>query len=829
MRFFLDGKDWQAGYFCAEGGQNANPTQINNMLMDTAASSGFLSMDSAPEGVFSATIPGCDRSVLLENGEIDDPYYGRNMERSRWSEHAEWAFRKEFTLPKEWQNCKSVRLIFRCASYQAKVYLNCDYLGEGQGMFAPWEYDVSLSINRTGKNILVVIFAPAPQACPNHEHTKPAEFAYYRHCQMSFGWDWARPLVPTGIFDHVELIGSENARVRDCAFRTQGRHVHLDLEFGTLEDATVPLSMDLLPKNHDGQPLHLERAFTVRAGEVTHAEWEFDFNEARLWFPNGYGEQPLYDLLLTLPGSEWRRQVGFRDILMKRNPGSPEDAYPLTFTINGVEIFARGGNWVPADMIFSRLDAALYEREVRLAKEAGFNIFRVWGGGLIEKEEFYDACDRHGIMVWQEFPHSCSQYPTDPRTLALRKRDGEAIIRKLRNHVSMSLYCGGNEMLYYGEIPDNPIYLQYQVQVARLAPGMPYHIASPDLSRPGERNHGPWRLMEHSFWNSHKRLLASELGCPGWAELDSIEQFIPSNDPCPNGQHWKYHFTLDGPGRPLKPLLDDFQPPVNDRRRMCDATMFAQAAQLGYVMEHYRSLVPFASGCFIWQYNESWPTNSYSVIDFYTRPKPSYYRLARDNQPVILFLEDDSWHIKDGAFKGNLKLVCDRTLQGKATITLMAIDMTGKKLFCDAFESNCTAGCTELGTIEKQIPPVPNNLVFVKFKVSLNDTILFDNERLFGAPDFSKVFSVPETQLAFTQNLTALSDGENLLEVKVTNVGSTPALFVRSDLPEAPLFNVYWLDNYRSIMPSETITFKAKITAGTKPPKITLRGWNCKA
>jgi len=517
MHLFLDGNDWYADYFRPERDMGGGVFQIHNMLMDSTRSSGFLRSDRAPEGALRATVPGCDRSVLLENGEIDDPYFGRNMERSRWSEQAEWAFRKEFTLPEAWRDCRRINLVFHGAGYHATIFLNGEYLGWREGMFAAWEFDVSTEINRTGNNVLTLIFDPAPQASPNHHHDRPADFTGFRHCQMSFGWDWARALVPTGIFDHVELRGSENARVRDCGFRTHGKTVHLDLEFGTLEDACEVLKLDLLPKNHDGRALHLERQFTLRAGEVTRAAWDFDFADARFWFPNGYGEQPLYDLVLSFPGDEWRRQVGFRDLVMKRNPTSPEEAYPLTFTVNGTEIFARGGNWVPADMIFSRLDAALYEREVRLAREAGFNLFRVWGGGLIEKDEFYAACDRHGILVWQEFPHACSQYPADGRTLADRTRDGEAIVRKLRNHVSMGMYCGGNEMQYYGEIPDHPLYLKYQEQVARLAPDMPYHFMSPDLSRPGERHHGPWVLMEHSFWNNHKRLLASELGCPGVA------------------------------------------------------------------------------------------------------------------------------------------------------------------------------------------------------------------------------------------------------------------------------------------------------------------------
>ena len=221
MQFFLDGNDWYAGYFRPERDMGGGAFQINNMLMDSTRSSGFLRSDRAPEGAFRATVPGCDRSILLENGEIDDPYFGRNMERSRWSEQAEWAFRKEFTLPEEWRKCRRVNLIFHGAGYHAAVFLNDEFLGRGTGMFAPWVFDVSMEISRTGKNVLTMIFDPAPQALPNHRSGAAAEFAAFRHCQMSFGWDWARALVSTGIFDHVELRGSENARVRDCGFRTQ--------------------------------------------------------------------------------------------------------------------------------------------------------------------------------------------------------------------------------------------------------------------------------------------------------------------------------------------------------------------------------------------------------------------------------------------------------------------------------------------------------------------------------------------------------------------------------------------------------------------------------
>ena len=163
MRMFLDGSDWQADYFISqEEFSKRHARTIANMFMDTARTAGFIRAGQDQPGAMKATVPGCDRSVLLENGEIDDPYYARNVDRSRWSEKAEWAFRKEFTLPEEWKNCQHISLIFHSAGYKAVVFLNDEYLGEQTGMFHRWVFDVSREIKREGKNVLSLIFAPAP-------------------------------------------------------------------------------------------------------------------------------------------------------------------------------------------------------------------------------------------------------------------------------------------------------------------------------------------------------------------------------------------------------------------------------------------------------------------------------------------------------------------------------------------------------------------------------------------------------------------------------------------------------------------------------------------
>ncbi|MBO4513861.1 MAG: hypothetical protein J5746_13975 [Victivallales bacterium] len=828
MRLFLDGSDWLAQYFIPQKEANKRTARtLKNMFMDTARSAGFVRADITPLDAMPATVPGCDRSVLLENKEIDEPYYGRNADRSRWPEEFEWAFRKEFTLPGEWRECRHISLKIHSAGYKAVAFLNNEYLGERTGMFQAWTYDVSKEILREGKNVLTLIFEPAPKASPNHLDDTPSEFAYYHFCQMSFGWDWARTLVPTGIFDHVELHGAALCWVRDCSFATSGKSVRLEAEIAALEDCTQELTCTLVPRNFTGKSLELRRNVELKAGKTNVFEWDFCFPEAELWYPNNYGEQRLYTLTLTLQGDEFRRQVGFRDLQMLRNPDSCDESYPLTFCINGTSIFARGLNWVPADMIFSRTDARLYEREVRLAKEAGFNLFRVWGGGVIEKEEFYDACDRHGILVWQEFPHACCQYPSDQRYIAEKAVEGEAVIRKLRNHVSMAMYCGGNEMLYYGEVPFHPIYLKYGELVGKLAPGMPYHICSPDQSRPGERDHGPWNYEEHEFWNSHRRLLASELGCPGWAELESIDRFIPPNEPCPYGQSWQFHFSHC---KSNARQLELFKPQVSSRRQMCDMNMLVQADQLEYAMGHYRKLFPEASGCFIWQYNESWPTNAYSILDFYSRPKMAYYHISHSNKPIMVFLEDASWCIK-GNYTGELYFVSDRCGVNDAKVVFQAMDITGRIICQNEFEDDYPQGTTRLGTVEFSLDSSPEyGVVIMKYYVlDEHGNIIWEQERLYGAPDFSQVWQIPKTSLECSISLEEHGNDAKTLNAIVENTGKYTAVFVRADLPGCELYGVYWEDNYRMIAPGEKYVFRAKLSDVTDIGRLSLRGWNADA
>ena len=825
MRVLLDGNDWSANYYLADQNYSEHG---NNMLMDTIGSSGFYNAENKPLGAYKATIPGCDRSILLENGEIDDPFFGRNAERSRWSESSAWAFRKDFVIPPEMEDCAHIDLTFYSLGYCARVIVNETYMGVHTNMFVPWVIDISDAMYRNGAvNSIYIYFYPAPNADSAHYFYKPSEHAKYLFSQVNFGWDWARSLVPTGVFDHVELHGVRDARIADCYFKTTGTRVDLEIELAALTTHDETVKVELIPDDPAFATTVREQSVTVREAKRVFTNFEFEVPDARFWYPNLYGEQPLYTLRISVDGDVMEKQVSFRDLKMARNPGSYESAYPLTFVINGNPIFARGLNWVPADLILSRIDEKMYDREVRMAKEAGFNLLRVWGGGIIEKEAFYDACDRYGMLVWQEFPHSCSEYPAEGKYLYECNKIGEYAIRKMRNHPSTALFCGGNEMFSYGECPENPVYQQYEQLVRKLAPEYPYHYASPDLTRPGERPHGHWHFEEHKFWNSHFRLLASEYGCDGWAEEESLNRFIPVSDPPIIGQHWKYHFTLDSGVHATKIWRDILNPDMNSRYELSQASMFLQGEMLAYSMAHYRSNFPRSSGSFIWQFNESWPTNAYSIMDYYTMPKMAYYYIAKSNVPEFLFLEDDSFRIKDGMFRAKLIAVTDSGLESAVCETAL-YDIYGNQIMQKCFETDLAAGKTILDEFTQEIPAdVPGGLIIAKLIIRKNGQIVYQNERYYGVPDYTSALHLEDGSAACEWNVENLKNGERKLNLTIRNTGKTALINVRASAEKTELYHIFWKENYVTVLPGEARTIFAILTKDAELPSgIRLKAWN---
>ena len=801
-KILLDGI-WEGDYFLSldDYAKTRTPRVLHQMGRESAMSSGFIAGKPLP-WVMKGHIPGCDRSFLKENGQCTaDPYFGRNLEFTRFSENYSWAFRKFFTVPENWKN-RRILLNFARVDYKAAFFVNGEYITDHSCASYGLTFDITDNLKLDGENVISVLFYPAPDGLPNHLSDRPADFAKYHRTQIGFGWDWSRRYQPMGIVDSVTLIGYEKCRIADSFLKFDGSKAILELEIENRFACTEKFTASLEPENFAGKSSILEKELTLCPGKNSFS-FEFPLPEdLKLWYPNGEGEQSLYKLELSVGGCSESITTGFKTVQMSRNPDSPENARDLTFTINGKPLFVRGVNYVPADLDFSKVTAKDYEHLVFAAKAAGINLFRIWGGGVIEKPAFYEACDRAGIMVWQEFMHACSQYDKSAEFLALTRREGIAIIKNLRNHVAVTLFCGGNELLYYGEIPDSPMLKQYGELVAELAPGLPYHTTSPDLSRPGERHHGPWHYRSHGEWNTHFRHFASELGCNGTPVYESVKRFIPENElAAMSGPSMDYHFFnkegLNDLGRPLREFFN-----IENMEQFCAASLFSQADTIGYIMAHYRRQAPKASGCIFWQYNEPWPTASWNVIDYYGLPKKSFYTLKEANAPVLLSLKDESWAVKDGKLAAQWYITSDRGFTGKAGIKAVSAD--GRTLFEFEKENSWEAGTFLLDEISETLP---DGLTAVFFTLDGE----YAGVRIYGAPDFRKFFELPECEVS-----TEVAGNT----VKVKNTGKSVAFNIQLSFPALPDKATLFKDNFLTLAPGESRTVDFCGDAGNAELKV---------
>ncbi len=621
-------------------------------------------------------VPGNVQSMLHEAGEAPDPLLGRNAERLRWVEEKEWWFRKRFRLP-ALKPGQRVRLRFAGVDTLATYWLNGVELGTSSDMFVPAVFDIT-GHAAVGENVLAVRIAPPPASPPRtfKDGTIPPRARIHK-MQCSWGWDWLRAMVPIGIWDDVSVEVHESGWIED---------IRVQAEPGLMMDAKAECATVTVEAHIAGviqeqcsqarliceilDPSGRRVATTALARSGDRASGVVSLKNPRLWWPNGYGASPLYTARLTLRagGRELdRREVrfGVRSLRWERNEGGDPASHPLTLVVNDRRIFLRGSNWVPADALPGRLRPKHYRMLIDRARDMNLNLLRMWGGGLFEKEAFYDFCDEAGMLVWQEFPMACANYPKDPEFVAEMVAEAEYAVRRLRNHPCLCLWCGGNENDYYGEVPDSPTLLAMGEVVNRLHPGVDYHVSCPDKSRPGERGHGPWTFQEHAEWNRHFRELASEVGCNALPSERTLERIAPG-EPWPTGPSFAYHFASTYrhlfwvPGEKYGGAMP-FAP--STRAEWVLFSQFIQAEQLAYMTGHYRSMAWRASGIFGWQFNAAWPEGCWSVVEWDGTPKMAWYWLRAAQAPVSCFCEDEGMDLSGKDSLALKPFVFDSTLK----------------------------------------------------------------------------------------------------------------------------------------------------------------------
>ncbi len=705
-----------------------------------------------------ARVPGDVRLDLLRAGKIDEPFFADNNEASQWIDTRDWWYVRDLDLDLE--KDERAFLIFDGIDYQSAVFFNGKQLARHTGMFSRQIIELpnrKSKIENQKSQLAVRIWGSA--ALPKLKrtlaqqlwarlvkplYTSPSEPFPDRYatlkCQMQFGWDFAPRLRTCGIWDDASVVIARSVFVEDVwvkskfeiqnsKFESARVQVILLLDSDRVQNARVVCNVRGKNFADDARSytfdLNLARGTQVR-------EVEFDLPEARLWNPWDRGEPNLYEMDIVIARSGATKQspirdlgiasqtalamtndvldsctttFGIRDFSLARVPHAPITAEPWQFVINGQREFLRGANWVPLDAIPARLTRDDYAARLQQARDANINFLRVWGGGLREKRAFYDLCDELGILVWQEFPFSANLlaiFPRDPTYLKLVHAECDAIVRALRNHPSLVVWCGGNEFNPYRN--------------AHLVKALDQVVATNDGTRPfkpvspsaGESHN--WRVW-HGYFNTReyrkdKAAFFGEFGLQAPPSPAALARFLPPDRLWPPGKMWEYH---NAELAKLWRYAHAINPDAGSLEDFVEAAQMAQLRGLQVAIEHARRNRQRIGGCSFWQFNEPWPSINWSVVDYAGQPKSGYHKIKQVYNPILISLDYElKIRSRGERVRGALWLIND-------TLNTIRGDVVGTQNGACVFSSRVEVGpnaVENLGTLSIQLSEQTNELLF---------------------------------------------------------------------------------------------------------------------
>ncbi|MGW7642478.1 glycoside hydrolase family 2 protein [Streptomyces bobili] len=610
--------------------------------------------------LLEATVPGCVHTDLLTAGLIPDPFTGLHETEVAWVGRRAWTYVRELGHDSAHERTD---LVFDGLDTAAYLTLDGHPVGSTRNMHRRHRFDVT---GRTGR--LEVRFASAYDEAAavravtgERPNVYPEPSQYIRKMASSFGWDWGPTLVTAGIWRPVRLEHWSTARI-----------VHVR-PLVTVDEGTGRVEVRLEAERTAqgrGRTLRAEarvagaRAEAVLTGDE--AVLRLEVPDPRLWWPRGYGEQPLHDLHLTLSDDEgrpldtWHRRIGFRTVELDRS--ADEHGTGFTLVVNGVRIFARGVNWIPDDAFPSRITPDRYRTRLTQAAEANIDLVRVWGGGIYEDDAFYDACDELGLMVWQDFLFACSAYPEEQPLRGEVEAEARDNVVRLMPHPSLVLWNGNNENLWgfrdwdwepalAGDSWGEGYYLGLLPRiVAELDPTRPYTAGSPWSGswdhHPNDPAHGThhswevWNRQDYAEYRASVPRFVAEFGWQAPPALATLRRALPGEELAPDSPGMLHHQKAeDGNGKLNRGVGRHFPLPEGDFDRWHYLTQLVQARAVAAGIEHWRSHWPVCAGTIVWQLNDCWPVTSWSAIDSDGRPKPLHHELRRVYADRLLTLQ----------------------------------------------------------------------------------------------------------------------------------------------------------------------------------------------
>lgn len=640
-----------------------------------------------------ATVPGCVQLDLSKNGYLpEDLYMGFNVTKTEEYEDYEWWYERTFTAPEERKN---VFLVFGAVDCMAEYFLNDIKIGESDNMFIEQEFQIDNYLVPGENRLCVHIKSPVHAANDEDFCFKTlnaalglnTEARYIRKAPHSYGWDIMPRLVTSGLWRDVKIEVRDSIYVKQTLFQYNPTYGNVKFVYVLGGDDKDFRDVEIEVSGSCGEDSKFSRKINTKrkmGGMV------FTIPNTKLWWPYGYGEPNMYDGTIKIyskgelvheePFSFGARRIGFD----RFQPINENTDGRFRITVNGVEIMCKGSNWVPLDALHCR-DAERYDRALSLVKDIGCNILRCWGGNVYEDHEFFDFCDRNGIMVWQDFAMACAQYPEDETFKRRMTEEATSVVRKLRNHPSLVIWCGDNEcdqICSYVYPGGNSITLDVIPKVIELndidrpylpsSPYIPKELAITRRKVPLVEDHlwGPRDYYKSDYYTTNTASFVSEAGFLGCPSLESIKKFITPENVWPyNNDEWILHST-DCHGNNWRVVLMEsnvrqlFGEVPEDPEDFILASQINQAEAKKYLIERMRVDRPKKTGIIWWNLLDGWPQMSDAIVDYYFTKKLAYSYVKVSQAPFTICADE----IKSGYL--NI-FACNDTLETKrGTLTV---------------------------------------------------------------------------------------------------------------------------------------------------------------
>lgn len=648
---------------------------------------------SAP---IQAVVPGSVYSALLDGRRMEDPFWRDNEMEALALMKNDFVFSHTFEATDQLLNHSSILLKCEGLDTLATLYLNGALIASTNNMHRTWEFEVKPLLLQ-GKNHIEIHFKSPTnyieeaytQSKANGTDDAMVGFPLLRKAHCMFGWDWGPRLPDAGIWRSTALLGIDTARIKDVRVLQshQGQAVHLQI------------NTEIDPITHEAPEVCV--TVTTPDGAILSAKGErcnLCIADPQIWWPNGFGAQPLYDVQVQLLHKGhtldvWQNRIGLRTITMHIQ----KDEWGESFChrVNGVDIFAMGADYIPEDNILARVTPQRTRRLLEDAVAANFNCIRVWGGGYYPDDYFYDICDELGLIVWQDAMFACAVYNLSEEFDTNIRAEIADNAKRLRHHACLGLWCGNNEMEqfvdvgFWGTTPQQKAdyikmyeYILPQV-LKEVSPEVFYWPSSPSsggsFDAPNDPNRGDvhyWEVwhggLPFTDYRNHHFRYVSEFGFQSFPCMKTIESFTLPEDRNVFSYVMEKHQRNASANSKIIGYLAQMYPYPREMSTLVYASQLLQAQAMQYGVEHWRRHRGRCMGAIIWQLNDCWPVASWSSIDYYGRWKALHYYAKRFFAPVLISCHEEgvlSQNTNVNAQPFTLKKSAQLNISNETTIT----------------------------------------------------------------------------------------------------------------------------------------------------------------